>query len=508
MRNTRTPCPPGKGGQMRKMKFTWIVILGLVAALLAPGCSLIKAEPEKTPFADKWLKEAQEAKGHSPQIRKRKTLEIEDKFVRMEEEKKAAAAQKSLPDVKVSLRLRDAPVRSVLRAMARAADQDLLINETVGGNMSVDIRDIPWNQAFEGILDSRGLTWCWEGNVIRVKSMKDLQQELDLTALQQNLSRQQMTAQTLAPLATQIVSINYADAEKLAEILKGFLSTDLKGEPRGRIAVDKDTNSLIVQATRQDIDRLEQMIRHLDKPRAQILIQANIVEANQETARELGMRWSGQYTRYTSNFMEEFRVVDESAKPSESFLGPEGLSLSMIAGPLSGNVLYAQLQALQRDGKLNILSSPSITTMDNQMAYTEHGERVPYETTDEEGRPEVEFQDAVLRLEVIPHIINDTYMRMRIKVKKDQVDFTQTVDGNPLIRAKETETNLVVRDGETIVISGLSKQTVTGTHEGFPGLKDLPWVGWLLGGKEKSEEMEEFLIFITPTILGTKTDSQ
>ncbi|MFW6335424.1 MAG: type IV pilus secretin PilQ, partial [Desulfosalsimonas sp.] len=180
-------------------------------------------------------------------------------------------------------------------------------------------------------------------------------------------------------------------------------------------------------------------------------------------------------------------------------------SLGLVGGRIAENVLYAQLSALQEDGKLNILSSPSITTMDNQAAYTEHGERVPYETTDDEGSPEVEFEDAVLRLEVIPHIIDGTFMRMQIKVKNDEVDFTQTVDGNPVIRAKDTETNLVVKDGQTIVISGLSKQTITDVNQGVPVLKNIPGAGWLFKGRDTGEEMEEFMIFITPTILGAET---
>ncbi|MBS3756933.1 MAG: type II and III secretion system protein, partial [Desulfobacterales bacterium] len=127
------------------------------------------------------------------------------------------------------------------------------------------------------------------------------------------------------------------------------------------------------------------------------------------------------------------------------------------------------------------------------------------ETTDEEGQPEVEFEQAVLRLEVVPHIIDGEHMKMEIKVKKDQVDFTRTVEGNPLIRTKQTETNLVVQNGETIVISGLSKQTVTETDRGVPALSNVPILGWLFRGLNRSNEMEEFMIFLTPTILGTKS---
>ncbi len=478
---------------------TWLA-WALVASYFT-GCAP-PPEPESDPFVDEWLERAEVSKGHSPKATERETVEIDrtDKELDRVEEPKP---ERPLPRDKVTLRLHDAPVRTVLRAMARAAGQNILINETVTGTMSVNIEEVPWDDAFKGILDSQGLTYTRQGDIIRVKSMQDLQHELDMSGLQQELTRRKMESEGFGPLVNRIIKINYADAEKLSEILKRFLSKGREGEPRGLIAVDKETNSLVVQASRDDLERIGRMVEHLDRPRAQILIEANIVEATRETARELGMRWSGRYVT-SGGSLDDFGVVGEPRVPEESFLGADGASLGLVAGRIAGNVLYAHLSALQSQGKLNILSSPSITTMDNQMAYTEHGERVPYETTDEEGNREVEFQDAVLRLEVVPGIIDGEHMKMRIKVKKDEVDFTQTVNGNPLIRAKETETNLVVRDGETIVISGLSKQTVSGREQGAPGLKDLPGLGWLFKTRDRGEEMEEFLIFITPTILGKK----
>jgi type IV pilus assembly protein PilQ len=301
--------------------------------------------------------------------------------------------------------------------------------------------------------------------------------------------------------------------------------------------VDQHTNSMIIQATRDDLKRMIPMIEKLDKPAAQILIKANIVEATKSTARNLGVQWGGIYTNvaggqnyyitpggsggstnpatgpltgsYTPTYGSTgiggqgnaFNFpVSEAAK---AVAGGSG-SLGLIFGTIGGSFLEVQLQALQNDGQLNILSSPSITTLDNQMAYTENGERVPYVATSTSSgvvTQEVKFEDAVLRLEITPHVIDGKHLKMKIKVKKDQVDPTRTVQGNPYIIKKQTETNLIVQDGETIVISGLTKQRLTDSNTGVPGFKDIPIVGWLFKSDSKADKMEEVLIFITPTIL-------
>jgi type IV pilus assembly protein PilQ len=173
-------------------------------------------------------------------------------------------------------------------------------------------------------------------------------------------------------------------------------------------------------------------------------------------------------------------------------------------GKIGGNILELQLKALQDEGKLNIISSPSITTLDNQKAYTESGERVPYQTIEGTGADQttsVEFQDVVLRLEITPHIIDADFLKLAVLIKKDEVDTSREVDGNPFIIKKQTETTLIARDGETVVISGLSKQRTSKASAGVPGLKNAPGVGWLFGSKESTETLDEYLIFITPEVL-------
>jgi type IV pilus assembly protein PilQ len=190
--------------------------------------------------------------------------------------------------------------------------------------------------------------------------------------------------------------------------------------------------------------------------------------------------------------------------PATTMTGTASGALGLMFGTIGENILEVQLNALQKDGKLKILSSPSITTMDNQKAFTENGEKVPYVTTDNAGgttTKSVKFENAVLRLEITPHVIDGQNLKMKILVQKDEVDPSRAVDGNPYIIKKQTETNLIVQNGETIVISGLTKQRSTENVNGIPWLKDVPVLGWLFKGEGTSEAMEEVLIFITPNIL-------
>ncbi|MBW1915691.1 MAG: hypothetical protein JRI86_12280 [Deltaproteobacteria bacterium] len=310
------------------------------------------------------------------------------------------------------------------------------------------------------------------------------------------------------PLLTKIIDIDYADPEKMKENMKEFLIKDGEGKPRGSVMVDEHTNALIIQAVSNDLDRMLSLIGRLDRPTPQILIRANIVEATKDTARNLGIQWGGLYSTYTSGDNKIFissgtnnNVVDFPVG-NDAISSAGGLaSLGLMFGKAGAKFLEIQLTALQADGMLNILSSPSITTLDNQTAFTENGERVPYVSTDNEGNRQVKFEDAVLRLEITPHVIDENNLKMKIIVKKDEVDTSRTVDGNPLIVKKMTETSLIAHNGETIVISGLTKQRKNISDSGIPVLKDIPFLGYFFKGENKTDKMEEVLIFITPYIL-------
>jgi len=344
----------------------------------------------------------------------------------------------------------------------------------------------------------------------------------------------EMAAKLTEPLHIVIVNVDYADVKSMQANLQEFLTKGKDGKSRGSVKVDEHSNSLIINAIRDDLVRMIPVIEKIDKPTNQILIKANIVETTNDMARRLGIQWGGVYGRQVgdqSGYVTPGGQAGSTVAPGSALegsytpaYGPAGVSgqpfgvnfpapgltstastsLGLIFGTIGANLLEVQLSALQKDNKLNILSSPSITTMDNQMAYTENGSKVPYVTTETSGGTTtrtVKFEDVVLRLEITPHVIDGKNMKMKIVVKKDEVDRTNNVEGNPYIIKKKTETSLIVQDGETIVISGLTKQTITSSNTGVPFLKDVPVLGWLFKSDAKDTGMEEVLIFITPTIM-------
>ncbi len=521
-----------------KKKMLWLVLAVLLSALLA-GCAG-KKTVKKDPFFEKWKVMAEKSRGHSPSARPR-SIELPEGIKReaaLEEEE--AKPEKPLPTQRVSLKMRKADLSVVLRTLARAADQNILINAEVKGEISTNIDNAPWDQAFRGILRTQGLTYTWEGDILRVMTLKDMQHDLKIDEIEQKRRAQKIGLKRVEPLLTRVIDIEYADANKLHENLKEFLTKDEGGKPRGSVMVDEHTNAIIIQAIRDDIVRMINLIEKLDRPTPQLLIEANIVETTRETARNLGIQWGGMYRNVWGgeNYWITPGGFGGAAAPggalSGSYMpnyGPAGISgqgfsmnfplsdaavagaggaasLGLMYGVLGGNILDLQLSALQEEGELNILSSPSITTLDNQTAFTESGEKVPFVTIDEEGNREVRFEDAVLRLEITPHVVGEKNLKMKIVVKKDEVDTSRTVEGNPFIIKKNTETTLIVEDGETIVISGLTKTRNVDNSSGVPGLKDIPLFGWLFKGESKSHKMEEVIIFITPHILKQKVSGQ
>jgi len=183
--------------------------------------------------------------------------------------------------------------------------------------------------------------------------------------------------------------------------------------------------------------------------------------------------------------------------------GTTGMTLGYVFQNIGKGLLTVQLTALQKEGKLNILSSPSITTLENQLAIIESGARIPIQTV-EDGEVNIKYEDAVLRLEVIPYVIDKNNIKLKILTNKDELDFTRTVAGNPTIITKKAETKVILSNGQTTVIGGLNKETASETESGVPLLKDIPGIGFLFRSRGKANSMEEVLIFITPYILEEK----
>ncbi|MBU1196224.1 MAG: type IV pilus secretin PilQ [Proteobacteria bacterium] len=537
------------------------------------GCaSTPKKTQEPDPY-EKWRTLAQKSKGNTPGPRKH-TFDIE------KEEQTAARktespenenqkhetdpVQKALPTMPVSLKMHEVSVPVLLRTLARVANMNILINETVTGNANLNIENLPWDKAFTNLLNTYSLTYQWQDNVLRVITIEDLKKEISLMEARQTFEKTkkqhsiamlsiQKEEEKLDPLVTEIIKIDYADLKPLRDNLEKYLLSGEKAatslqenkadgssstsspEIRGSILMDEYTNSLIIQATASDIKKIVPIIRQLDRPGEQILIEAHIVEANSDTAKELGVQWGGLGVnsggRRNSWIGGPIGTFDSSlfvstedataANPAGSAIthlpgignavnfpssenagtaGWQGMTLGLMTQTVGNYILYAQLTALQKEGKLNILSKPSITTMDHKKAIIESGKEVPFQTI-EDGETKIEFKKAVIKLEVTPHVINNEVIRLEILTHKDELDWTNTVSGNPTIITKNAETKVTLFDGQTTVIGGLNKEKLLEGQAGIPWLKDLPGLGVLFRSNSKSQDMEELLIFITPHIL-------
>jgi len=326
-------------------------------------------------------------------------------------------------------------------------------------------------------------------------------------------------------VVTEVFFLKYSEAAEVANLLKPVTvraaSAEGVKETQYGVAVDKRNNAVIVHAPGPGIEQCAALVRQIDRPTKQVLIEAHIVEATKDTARQLGIQWGGVakdkknswFTGATEGpagqTLFDATGAPVSANPSGGWaanfpanLGNTGLALGYIYQDVGQSLIAAQLTALEEDGKLNILSSPSITTLDNSPATIESGRDVPYQTV-EDNEVNIEWKKAVLSLEVTPHIIDDVTLRVKIKTHKDELDWSNAAltDGNPTIITKNAETDMILFDGQTTVIGGLNKQSSSNSRFGVPFLKDIPILGLLFGSTGRSNDMEEVLIFITPHIL-------
>jgi type IV pilus secretin PilQ/predicted competence protein len=341
-----------------------------------------------------------------------------------------------------------------------------------------------------------------------------MNRNLERLTTDQKIKAQEKDMELVEPLITQVVEIEFADAKKLKESLSMFLSGNKEGQPIGSVMVDEHTNSLIIHAIYSDLERMLPLIVELDKPTPQILIEAHIVEATKDVSMELGIQWGGLYNNgdvWVTPGANSSGVLNNTLSPgidptsgnafSSGAASATGLTLGFALEDIGNGILSAQLSALQTEGKVNILSSPSITTLDNQKAVIESGQEVPYQTV-ENGEVKIEYKKAVLSLEVTPHVIGDNTLKLNINTKKDELDFANAVGGQPAIRTKSAITNVLLFDGQTTVIGGLSKENSDRKESGVPWLKDIPILGYLFKGRGTKDNLDEVLIFITPHILG------
>ncbi|MDY6010104.1 MAG: secretin N-terminal domain-containing protein [Duodenibacillus sp.] len=502
-----------------------IVLRTLTAALalsLLTGCATRTEGEVDSSFMKHWQRQAIDRQGFSPA---EEDLNPEPRVLMRQSATVLAGQHRALPSMPVTLRMQAVPVGTVLRTMASAAKVSLVISPAAQGTVNLDVRGERWSDVFESVLAGAGLRWRWYGKILQVMTIEEQQRMISLTQLGNQLAEQQSLAEHTGPMQVSVVNVRYTEATELQKSLAKFLTRNKDAV----IEIDQHNNALILQATEPEQRRLLALIEHLDRPRAQVQLKAYIVETTKEKARELGVQWGGQARMGHGNNQTFVGSGGVAGNPSNGRIElgggntlsniPMGFDYSSIIngvaspnlgvafGQIGGNMLEAQLSMMEREGVLNILSSPSITTLDNKMAYTENGEKVPYVSRNGDGDTDVKFEDAVLRLEMTPNVIDKNNLKLKVLIKKDEVDNSRAVEGNPFIVKKQTQTTLLVRSGETIVISGLSKERGNGADAGVPGLRNLPGGKYLFGAMNRTSTMEEVLIFITPVILPTRTQA-
>ncbi|MEK7772782.1 MAG: type IV pilus secretin PilQ [Deltaproteobacteria bacterium] len=429
-----------------------------------------------------------------------------------------AQPRKEYAGKKIDLDMMDANVSDVLRLLAEVSNLNIIASDDVKGTISLRLKNVPWDQAFDIILRAKELDSIREGNVVRVApaSRIRLEKEAVLTS--------KKAQEKLESLDTKFISINYGTADDLVKQVKNVLSD------RGEVISDKRTNTLIVRDIIKGIDAASDLVRRLDKQTPQVLIEARIVEASSNFARDLGIQWgldygaggnvrtqilgsqgtTGQVDTSTQTSTSNSTITGSGADqyavnlPATGTAGTLG-ALGFIFGKTGNNpfLLDLRLSAGESQGRLKTISRPRITTLDNKEAKIEQGESIPFETTSASGTTTT-FVDASLSLVVTPHITPDGSVLMKIKATRNSIGTFRTASGQPSINKKESITEVLVQDGETTVIGGIVVSDKNDTDQGIPYLKDLPVLGWLFKSKSVADQQQELLIFITPTIIKEK----
>ncbi|WP_071870892.1 type IV pilus secretin PilQ family protein [Atopomonas hussainii] len=431
-------------------------------------------------------------------------LTVSVKPLTREESEKRNADKFAYSGEKLSLNFQDIDVRSVLQLIADFTDLNLVASDTVQGSITLRLQNVPWDQALDLVLKTKGLDKRKVGNVLLVAPADEI-----AARERQELEAQKQIAE-LAPLRRELVQVNYAKATDIAKL---FQSVTGEGtEQRGSVTVDERTNSIIVYETQDRLDELRRIVAQLDIPVRQVMIEARIVEANVDYSKELGVKWRGaRFGDGTGNF-----AIGGAGgtRTSGSLAGAVGDFVDLGAStPTSGlgigfvtdnTILDLELSAMEKTGNGEVVSQPKVVTSDKETAKILKGSEVPYQEASSSGATTVSFKEAALSLEVTPQITPDNRIIIEVKVTKDEPDFSRSVNGVPPINKNEVDAKVLVNDGETVVIGGVFSNTQKKSVDKVPFLGDLPVIGRLFKRDLIEDKKEELLIFLTPRILNSQ----
>ena len=396
---------------------------------------------------------------------------------------------------KMSLNFQDIEVRAVLQLIADFTDLNLVASDTVGGNVTLRLQNVPWDQALDIVLKAKGLDKRLQGNVLTVAPAAEI------AAREREQLENEKQIRELAPVFTDLIQINYADAADIAAVLQSAEGASLLTD-RGSVQVVARTNSLLVKDTQAKLDELRELIEQLDIPIRQVMIEARIVTLSSNFREELGVKWSGE----TDVVDENGRNInvggrgDDNVFTDLSVAGGTSSAISIGFSTSNGTILNLELSALLSDGGGEVISQPKVITADKKTAVIKSGKEIPYEEKTSSGATSTAFKDAVLGLEVTPQITPDGRVIMDIKINND--DTTDETSNNvPIISTNEISTQVLVEDGETVVLGGVFKQTKSQGMSKVPVLGDIPYLGGLFRNKVEKDDKEELLVFITPRVI-------
>lgn len=435
---------------------------------------------------------------------------------------------------KLSLNFQDIEVRAVLQIIADVTELNLVASDTVQGKITLRLANVPWDQALELVLKTKGLDKRREGNVLMVAPAAEIAER----ERQELSTRRQL--EELAPLRTEYIRVRYANAKDLFELFRGSSgsgggsrsgSTEGSNQTtgsvlseRGQAIVDERTNSIIVTDTSDRLEAFKRLVDQIDIPIRQVMIEARIVVANTDFRRELGIRWGG--AGYASNSEGVLSISGsteglddvDGTNPASWFTGSSGslnltegnmvdLAIQDPAGSFAFSVLTdnafldMELSALENTGYAEIVSQPKVITGDKQRATIENGTEIPYQEASASGATTTSFKEAVLKLDVTPQITPDNRIIMELVINQDSVGAINQATGIPTIDITQLVTKVLVANGQTVVLGGVFQVEQIKGEDKVPFLGDIPYVGRLFKRDVNEQNKRELLIFITPRIM-------
>ncbi len=427
----------------------------------------------------------------------------------------------------ITLDFQNADIHNILRIIADVSGLNIVTSDEVKGTITIRLKDVPWDQALDVVLESKDLGKLAMGNVVRIAPADKIKQ-----AQERKLDTKK-TEEQLEPLLTSVIPVNFAKASDIATTLRGK-EVGLVSE-RGSITAEDRTNVLIIKDIKKSVDEIAAMVKRLDKATPQVLISARIVQADNDFTKGLGVQWGGSYrnqsdsshfglsgvnTGAASNLFNTTTTAGGTPTWSTSVVPTPSLAVNfptnqaagfgVTIGRLAGSALDLDLRLDigESIGSAEVIARPKIVTMDNKKATIRQGEKYPYVVRDDEGQLSTELKDIELVLEVTPRIAFDGSVNMEISVKRNAIGSIVNSLGDPSIASREAQTEVLVRNGETSVIGGIIEEEARQSINQVPFLGDLPFIGVLFRGKTNESAKKELLIFITPQVLEPITMKQ